>query len=263
MDKIKIALCIEYNGKNFYGWQKQKKFRNTVQENVESVLSIIAKHTVKIFGSGRTDSGVHSIGQIAHFYTNSKRNISDWVKGSNFYLPKDISIKWAMQVPFYFHAKNSALFRHYKYVIYNKKYRTSIFKNLSLHVNNILDIDLMNFSGKFLIGENNFFSFKSKGCQSLSNYRNVIYFNVYRLGSLVIIDIIANSFLYNMVRNIVGCLIDIGKYKKDKFYIKNLLKIKIKKMSFKASSSGLYLFHVYYPPIFNFPKFDNNFNVFF
>ncbi|WP_343190434.1 tRNA pseudouridine(38-40) synthase TruA [Buchnera aphidicola (Mollitrichosiphum nigrofasciatum)] len=255
LNYTKIALGIEYNGSRYKGWQKQNNFKNTVQETIESVLSFIAQHEIKLYSAGRTDSGVHSIGQVAHFYTSTIKTMELWISSSNSFLPDDITILWARSVPFYFHARHSALSRHYRYIIYNKKYKTAIFKNFLCHVNKKLDIKNMQFAGNFLLGEHDFSSFRSKGCQSSSNYRKLTYFNILRDGPLIIIDIIANAFLYHMVRNIVGCLIDIGTCKKNVFYIKDLLKMNNRMYaSSTANSNGLYLIHVKYPKFFNIPK---------
>jgi len=254
---MKIALGIEYNGNKYHGWQKQNKV-NSIQEELEKAIGIIANHTVNIICGGRTDKGVHSIGQVVHFCTSSKRTEYSWIIGINTYLPKDISVQWIRFVPNCFHARYSAISRFYRYIIYNYPYRSAILHgNTTNFFKGKLDEIKMKLAGYLLIGEHDFSSFRSIGCQSKTPIRTISYFNVFRKQNFIIIDVQANSFLYRMVRNIVGCLIEIGSSKKNIEWISCLLKLKNRKSGetmITASASGLYLQSIKYPDRFYIPN---------
>ncbi|UDG80299.1 tRNA pseudouridine(38-40) synthase TruA [Candidatus Annandia pinicola] len=257
---MKIALCIEYNGSKYCGWQSQKK-QNNIQDKVQYAISKIANQKIKIFCAGRTDTGVHSIGQVIHFETNIERKNNAWTIGVNNYLPNDISIKWMKKVKNSFHARFSALSRRYFYVIYNNICRPSIFFKNVTHIKNSLNVDNMYKAGQLLLGENNFNSFRSSKCQSKTPWRNIIHFNIIKYKPpYIIFDIKANSFLYKMVRNIMGSIIEIGKGKHPIKWLSYVLKSKDRKMAAAtAKNTGLYLSEIEYPYYFNLPKFKNTF----
>ncbi|AAO26917.1 tRNA pseudouridine synthase A (Pseudouridylate synthase I) (Pseudouridine synthase I) (Uracil hydrolyase) (PSU-I) [Buchnera aphidicola str. Bp (Baizongia pistaciae)] len=250
---FKIALGIEYNGSNYHGWQYQK-FASSVQEKVELALSIIANHPVRVTCAGRTDAGVHSTGQVVHFCTSSIRNDQAWILGTNRYLPKDISVIWKRDVPMHFHARYSALSRRYRYILYNNSCRSSIFYQGLKFYHRILNVEKMNQAAQYLLGEHDFTTFRSSHCQSKTPFRKILYVNVFCINCLIIIDIVANSFLYHMVRNIVGCLIEIGISKKKVTWIRDILKFKNRTSSTKiVESNGLYLVQVQYSSLFKLP----------
>lgn len=210
---IKFALCIEYNGFYYSGWQKQKDIIS-VQEELEKAISLVANHPVCVFCSGRTDAGVHSFGQVVHFETSSERKERSWLLGINSYLPEDIVVRWIVKVPMFFHARYSAISRTYRYVIYNNSVRPSMFMNYVNHIWYDLDVYRMHLSGQYLLGEHDFSAFRSTGCQSSTAIRYIRRLKVIKKQVFVIIDIEANAFLYHMVRNIVGALISVGLKKK-------------------------------------------------
>ncbi|WP_295164634.1 tRNA pseudouridine(38-40) synthase TruA [uncultured Buchnera sp.] len=254
----KFALGVEYNGSCYHGWQRQKGF-STVQEEIENALSKIANHQINVVCSGRTDSGVHSIGQVIHFTSSSIRSDFSWTVGVNTHLSKNISIKWIKEVPEHFSARYSAISRSYRYMIYNNKCRSAIFRNTSNHVYRELNVDKMFCEAQSLLGEHDFSSFRALGCQSSSPRRKITKLNIWRLNHWVIIDITANSFLYHMVRNIVGSLITINNHT-EKNYIKKLLNKKNRNYAGPtAPAQGLYLFFVKYPMFFNLPTLKNDF----
>ncbi|MFT8229665.1 MAG: tRNA pseudouridine(38-40) synthase TruA [Enterobacterales bacterium] len=251
---MKLALGIEYNGSLYYGWQKQNKLPN-IQDQLETAISIIANSKTKVFCAGRTDSGVHATGQVIHFITKKHRLISEWTKGINFYLPNDITVLWVIQVKKNFHARFSAIYRRYRYIIYNNESRPAIFKNGITHVKNYLDEKKMLRSSKCLLGEHDFSAFRSSQCQSISAYRKIYYFNIIRQNKYIIFDIKASSFLHNMVRIIIGSLIEVGSGKKSELWIHNILKQRKRVLSgVTAPSNGLYLVDVKYPSCFLIPK---------
>jgi len=255
MHFTKFAAGIEYQGSDYHGWQRQKSVSN-VQEKVETALSIIANHSITVHCAGRTDAGVHSTEQVIHFCTSSIRSYKSWIFGTNRYLPRDISILWIKEVPNVFHARYSALSRRYRYIIYNCKYRSSIFFKGLCNFYKELDIFKMHRSAQYLIGEHDFTSFRSVNCQSVTPVRKIIFINVFSVRQLVVIDIKASSFLHHMVRNIASCLIDVGVSKYNEYWIKKLLLLKNRKLaSPTARPEGLYLVKVEYSNFFNLPNY--------
>jgi len=261
-DKKKIALGIQYDGSAYHGWQFQKTV-SSVQEELENAISRISNHKVNVTCAGRTDAGVHSMGQVVHFKTNSVRKESSWTMGVNTYLSKYISVQWVREVPIFFNARSSAIDRSYRYIIYNNTFRSGIFHNQYKHVYKKLDEFKMNSASQYLLGEHDFTSFRAVNCQSKSPWKKIKKLHVWRCNNLVIIDITANSFLYHMVRNIVGSLIEIGTSKRKKYWIKELLNKRNRIYGGPTvEPQGLYLFFVKYPDYFNLPKFKNNFTFF-
>lgn len=252
----KFALGIEYNGEYYHGWQRQKK-HSSIQEEVEKCLSKIANHKINVICAGRTDSGVHSIGQVVHFKTISVRSEYAWTVGVNTYLSKNISIKWVKEVPDNFNARYSAIGRTYRYIIYNNVCRSSILYEKSNHIYKNLNVFKMHSKAQYLLGEHDFSSFRALGCQSFSSIRKITKINIYRINNFVIIDITANSFLYHMVRNIVGSLIETHSINK-KDIMKDLLNKKNRNYAGPtAPAKGLYLLSIQYPEYFNLPIFED------
>ena len=162
---MKIALGIEYNGKQYCGWQRQEKVRS-VQEELEKALSFVANEKIEVFCAGRTDSGVHGSGQVVHFETTAVRPEKAWAFGTNANLPDDISVSWAKVVDDEFHARFSATARRYRYILYCNKLRSAILPEGITHCHLDLDEKKMHQAGQFLLGENDFSSFRAAQCQS-------------------------------------------------------------------------------------------------
>lgn len=248
---MRIALGLEYNGTNYHGWQQQNDLV-TIQSCVETAVSKVADHPIKIVCAGRTDVGVHAKGQVVHFDTEANRKIDSWLFGINHYLPDDIVVKWVKPIDETFHARHSALARHYKYIIYNHKVRPAILLNQVAWHFIPLNEKLMHTAGQYLLGELDFSSFRSAFCQSTTPMRNVHHLKVTRRNDLIIIDIKANAFLQHMVRNISGLLIAIGEGKHPPEWAKEVLAKRDRRVSAPAApASGLYLTKIYYPAIYN------------
>lgn len=252
---MKFALGVEYDGSLYHGWQFQKEV-SSIQGELEKALSYIANHKVNVICAGRTDAGVHSTSQVVHFRTCVIRSERSWTIGVNSYLPNNITVLWIKEVSEYFHARHSALSRTYRYIIYNHIFRSSILENKILNFYKKLDVDNMHKAGQYLMGEHDFTSFRGNFCQSFTPYRKITNFQVTRVNHFVIIDITANSFLYHMVRNIVGCLLDIGTHKRKINWIVSVLNLKNRQAtgSITAKAQGLYLISVDYPTYFNIPR---------
>lgn len=251
---VRIALGVEYDGGYFHGWQHQPELR-TVQNELETALSRIADHKIRVQCAGRTDTGVHASGQVVHFDTEHNRNVRAWTFGVNSYLPKDISVRWMRYVDDDFHARYSAESRQYRYIIFNNPNRPSLFQSNVTWQYRHLDHELMNQSAQNLIGEHDFTSFRAIGCQSKTPVRVLSHIDVKRRGDLIIIDVIANAFLHHMVRNITGVLISVGLGKQDVDWTKELLLAKDRCLGAEtAPPNGLYLTKVTYPKAFSLPN---------
>ncbi|WP_343153046.1 tRNA pseudouridine(38-40) synthase TruA [Buchnera aphidicola] len=251
---INFAMGIEYNGKMFHGWQIQKKI-TTVQEIVERALSQFANHSISVIAAGRTDSGVHSIGQVINFHTSAIREKFSWILGVNSYLPKDISVRWIKVVPDFFNARHHAISRLYRYVILNTKFRSALFFDFFTHIHQHINTKKMNNASQYLLGEHDFSSFRSSLCQSLVPIRKIFSIKVFRKNLFVIIEIKANSFLHHMVRNIAGSLLEVGISKRKENWVYELLQKKDRKFcAAMLPAKGLYLVNVEYPIFFKIPK---------
>ncbi len=251
---MRIALGVEYQGQNYYGWQRQQGVAS-VQECVEKALSFVANEPIEIFCAGRTDSGVHATGQVVHFDTNVHRPEKAWLLGGNANLPDDIAIRWAKMVPDEFHARFSATSRRYRYLILNQKQRSAILPAGITQYPHPLNEQKMHLAAQALLGEQDFTSFRAAQCQSHTPWRNVEKVSVSRQGQFVIVDIQANAFLHHMVRNIVGSLLEVGAGNQPVSWIADLLKAKNRQQAAPtAKPNGLYLVKAHYPAEFDLPQ---------
>ncbi|MEZ9912178.1 tRNA pseudouridine(38-40) synthase TruA [Vibrio breoganii] len=244
---MRIALGIEYDGAKYYGWQRQNEF-DSVQERLEKALSIVANHPVEVQCAGRTDAGVHGTGQVVHFDTTASRKMLAWQMGVNANMPGDIAVRWATEVSEDFHARFSATARRYRYVIYNHALRPAILAKGVSHYHGDLDVEKMHQAAQFLLGENDFTSFRAAHCQSHSPFRNMMHINVTRHNHYIVVDIKANAFVHHMVRNIVGSLLVVGRNEQPIEWIEWLLAQKNRSLAgATAKAHGLYLVKVDYP----------------
>ncbi|WP_144395202.1 tRNA pseudouridine(38-40) synthase TruA [Pleionea sediminis] len=249
-----VAVGVEYLGTSYSGWQRQSH-SPSVQAHVEAALSKVANHPIGVYCAGRTDSGVHALGQVIHFETDVSRPEKAWVLGGNAHLPDDISIIWARQMSDDFHARYSALSRRYRYVIANQKPRPAVLTGQVTWIRNPLDESLMHEAAQALVGEQDFSSFQASSCQSPTPFRNVFQVKVFRKGPYVIIDITANAFLHHMVRNIAGSLICVGRKEQSVSWIKELLEKKDRTQAAPtAKPDGLYFIQANYGNTVNIPK---------
>ena len=164
---MRVAVALQYIGVNYFGWQKQCNVVS-VQSLVERALSQIEGTSVDVVGFSRTDKGVHANFQVAHFDTTVNRHTINWIDGGNAFLPKDIAIIYAKEVPPDFHARFSATSRTYRYVIYNSKVRSSFLNGLVFQYPYDLDVDSMNIASQYLMGQHDFSAFRGGDCQSRS-----------------------------------------------------------------------------------------------
>ncbi len=257
----RIALGIEYDGSDFNGWQAQRGLP-TIQASLEEALAKIANEPIYLFCAGRTDAHVHAMGQVIHFDTRAKRHIDAWIWGVNSHLPSSIVVRWAKQVDYQFHARFTARARRYRYVIFNHPVRSAILTTRATWHYYSLSIDRMREAGQYLLGEQDFSSFRSSQCNSKSPMRNVTDFTIERHGDFVIFEIEANAFLHHMVRNIAGTLLKIGGGIKPPEWMKDVLAAKSRRAAAEtAPPQGLYLMKVTYPSPYIFPIPDKMFLV--
>lgn len=251
---IKYAACIEYDGTNYCGWQRLSH-APSIQAEVEKALSFVANHPVDLTCSGRTDSGVHGIGQIVHFDSDAVRNEKAWRMGCNTNLPDDIALRWIQPIADDFHARFSARSRRYRYIILNHHVRPALLNNKVCWYRDALDEERMQIAANFLLGENDFSSFRAAGCQAKHAMRELQDIHISREGRFIYIDIVANAFLHHMVRNIVGSLFEVGDGRRPPEWFSELLNVKDRtKAGVTAPACGLYFVSVQYPAKFHLPE---------
>ncbi len=242
-----LKLTIEYDGSRFNGWQRQTKTENTIQSKIENVLSLMTGEKIKIIASGRTDAGVHALNQIANFTTNSSMT-SDKIRDyCNQYLPEDIVITEVEEVSERFHARYNAKSKQYLYRIWNTEYPTALYKGYSYYVPKQLDLKAMKKAVNYIIGSHDFSAFTSVKSKKKSYLREIYSIDFKKEGHFFDIMIHGNGFLHNMVRIIVGTLIEVGEGTRKPEDIERVLKGKIRSEAGPtAPAQGLFLFQVHY-----------------
>jgi len=251
---MRYALGIEYDGAEFFGWQRQSH-ASSVQQSVEKSLSIVANHPVTVICAGRTDTGVHARGQVVHFDSESARSERQWMLGINSNLPDAVRVLWVRAVDDSFHARFSAHSRSYRYSILNRWVKPAIGHTYYGWCRHELDAGKMHEAARVLKGRHDFSAFQSSGCSAQHAVREVSVIEVTRQGDIVNIDITANAFLYHMVRNIVGSLIHVGKGEKSTQWFKDVFEgLDRKRAGVTADSQGLCFMGVRYESKYNLPK---------
>lgn len=251
---MRVAMGIEYDGSSFCGWQRQKGGLDTVQERVEKAISRVASHPVSVFCAGRTDTGVHGLGQVIHFDTPAMRPMRGWLLGTNVNLPMEVSVNWVQEVSPSFHARFSAVSRSYRYLILNRPTRSAIWRNRAVWVHRPLDEQRMQAAARCLVGTHDFSSYRALGCQAKSPVRTITRLEVRRESEQILIDVTADGFLHHMVRNIAGVLMAIGKGDRPLEWSREVLEYRDRTLGgVTAPPEGLYLMHVAYPKTFNLP----------
>jgi tRNA pseudouridine38-40 synthase len=255
---MKIAIGIEYDGSRFQGWQSQPS-GETVQDQLERALASIAGEKVRLAAAGRTDAGVHALAQVAHFETAALRPASAWVRGVNALLPPAVAVQWAKPVADDFHARYSALSRTYRYVLYNHPVRPALHHGRVGWFHLPLDADAMRVALGPLAGEHDFSAFRSSECQAKSPVRTLRSWALEQCGDQIRFEFTANGFLHHMVRNIVGCLVYVGKGKHPPEWLAELLAGRDRRRAAPTfSPDGLYLAAVEYAPGWRLPDFESS-----
>lgn len=276
MNPRNIKLTLEYDGSNFHGWQIQAKSMiksqqftvnssqhavdcklltvdkplRTVQGELKRSLEKICKENINVLGSGRTDSGVHALGQVAHFQTNTDKSCTLLHRALNANLPEDISVVRVKEVPLKFHAQFSVKSKTYRYLILNRNSRSPIEKNHVFFYPHKVNLKLMKEEARVLVGKHDFKAFQSSNIDSFkekSTIRTISKLDIKKKGDLISIDIAANGFMYKMVRNIVGTLLSIAAGQLPKGSTKKILKSKDRTTApAPVKAQGLYLLEVEY-----------------
>lgn len=238
-------ITIQYNGSNYCGWQKQPNSLG-IQGNIENAIYEITKEKVKLIGSGRTDAGVHALGQVANFSLNSDISFDKIPNALNSKLPKDISIIDCVLVDENFHSRYSAKGKTYRYLIHNSSFRNPIYKDISYQVKYDINIEKMKEEAKYLLGKHDFIGFMSSNSQVKDTTREIYDISFLYIDDILCIEITGNGFLYNMVRIIIGTLVDIGRGKIN-ISLKDIISSKDRNMAgHTAPAHGLFLKKVYY-----------------
>jgi len=241
-----IKLVIEYDGKKFGGWQKQPTKFN-IQGEIEQAIKEITGENVELIGTGRTDAGVHSLGQVANFKTNSNIEIEKIPYAINSKLKKSIIIKSAEEVGEDFHARYSCKAKKYRYIINNSSQGTAIYRDLECHIPQKLDIEKMKQAIKYFEGEHDFKGFRASGTSSKNSVRTIYKAEVKQDGEKIIIELTGNGFMYNMVRIISGTIVDVGLGKIEPETIPEIINSKDRNKAGKTlPAHGLYLVEVFY-----------------
>jgi tRNA pseudouridine38-40 synthase len=250
---VRIAVGIEYDGSTFCGWQTQPS-GCSIQNAFERAVQAVAGVPVVSISAGRTDAGVHALGQVVHFDAVVKRPLTAWVRGVNAHLPDSVAVTWAREVAGDFHARYSAQARTYRYLLLNRSERPGLFRRRVGWYHYPLDLDAIRAAARCLVGEHDFSAFRSAECQARSAIRQMQGISIHREGALVTMEFRANAFLHNMVRIIVGCLIAVGSGKRTALWLRQVRDAGDRtRAAATAESAGLYLAGVLYDPCWDLP----------
>ena len=243
---MRIALGVEYDGSRFCGWQTQPQ-GCAVQDALERALAEVAGAPVSTICAGRTDAGVHALAQVVHFDTDAERPESAWVRGVNALLPAACAVNWSRQVAGEFHARYSATARNYRYLLLNHPVRPAADQARVGWFHVPLDLEKMQLAARLLIGEHDFSAFRSSECQARTPVRTLTRLDVTRRRDYFAFDLCANAFLHHMVRNIVGCLVYVGKGKYPPEWLGEVLAGRDRSRAAPTfEAAGLYLSRVQY-----------------
>ncbi len=242
-----IKLLIEYDGTNYLGWQVQPK-GPTIQGMLGDKIKLLTGESIQLFGSGRTDAGVHALGQVAHFKTQSRMDLCSMQRALNSLLPRDIVIQKIEEVEEGFHARKHAKSKIYEYRILNRSLRSAFHRGYVWHIPQKLNLTQMKKATQCLIGEHDFSAFRTVGSSTRTTVRRVIQSEWKRgRGGFIRFEIEANGFLKQMVRSIVGTLVEVGKGKINPEEFQKILTSKDrKKAGPTAPAQGLFLKEVKY-----------------
>jgi len=218
-----LKISIQYDGTRYKGWQKQKENSPTIQEKIEDVLSKMTGEDIQVIGCGRTDSGVHAEEYIANFKTNTEMSADEMLDYLYEYLPEDIVVKSMKDTTERFHARYNVKSKTYVYRIDNSRFRNVFNRKYAYHTNDSLNLAEMKKAAEVLIGTHDFQSFTSLKSPSKSTLRTINSINIIKTGDLIEIEVNGNGFLWNMVRIIVGTLLDVGNGKLDVSDVERIL----------------------------------------
>ena len=237
---MRLALGISYHGQAYEGWQSQSSGR-TVQDRLEAALGQFTRQRMSTVCAGRTDAGVHGLMQVVHLDTDLQRDEFSWVRGTNRFLPLDIAVEWASPVPDAFHSRASAIARRYSYIVLESAVRPSIDAGRVGWVYRPLDAHAMRQAALQLLGEHDFTSFRASGCQARSPVKTLDQVEITRRGAYWRFDFQGNAFLHHMIRNVMGCLLQVGQGHQPASWIGEVLRARDRDAAAPTfSAAGLY-----------------------
>jgi len=243
-----FKLTVRYDGTDFYGWQTQPG-RRTVQETLErAIAEITCEDRVRANVSGRTDSGVHAVAQVANVFTGSKLSCDTLLKAINAKLPHDVTVRELVEVPQSFCANKDALRKMYRYVIQDGRVLDPFMRKYAWFVRQTLDVEAMRRASQCLVGRHDFRCFESEWPNRLTSVRTITHLSLNRFGEFIWFDVEADGFLYNMVRAIAGSLVQVGRGFWPETQIADVLSAMDRKLAGPtAPPEGLFLMRVTYP----------------
>lgn len=243
---MRVKLIIEYNGEKYCGWQRQLN-GISIQQHIEQAIKKLTGVKTNVTGAGRTDAGVHALGQAAHFDTNSTIPADKFSYALNLLLPKDIRIKESCEADESFHARFGAQAKEYRYTIYNHEHASALYHNVSLHVRPKLNIEAMKRAANCFFGTHDFKAFMAAGSQVKDTVRTIYHIMITQDEPFIYLDITGSGFLYNMVRIIAGTLVEAGKGRIGVEGIKGILEGKDRVYAGPTvAPKGLMLMKIYY-----------------
>lgn len=241
-------LLIQYDGSRYKGWQRLGNGENTIQGKIEAVVSELAGKETEIIGASRTDAGVHALAQVANFKTDKEISPYEVKKYLNRYLPEDICIKEVNSVADNFHSRFNAKNKTYLYKIWNHEVKNPFMRKYSMHVDKKLNLDKMKEASEYFLGSHDFTAFSNAKSKKKSMVRDIYSISITENSGFIEIRVQGNGFLYNMVRRIVGTLIEIGLGKVDAKVIPAVMESGDRsKAGYIADASGLYLEKIEFP----------------
>ncbi|MCX7749501.1 MAG: tRNA pseudouridine(38-40) synthase TruA [Clostridia bacterium] len=241
-----IKLVIEYDGTNYHGWQSQNN-AVTVQDTVKKAIRELTGAECNLTGASRTDFGVHALGQVANFTTESSVPPSKFCYALNNLLPLDVAIRHSEEVSMDFHARFSSKGKKYRYLIYNASQRSALMRTRAFYVPYRLNFETMEKAAQAFLGRHDFTAFRASGSDTKTSERTITGVSLVRNGDLIEFEIAGDGFLYNMVRIIVGTLVDVGIGKIPYNGIPEIIEEKNRRKAGRtAPPQGLYLVEVYY-----------------
>ena len=245
---MRWAMGLSYQGSGYDGWQSQPSGR-TVQDKLQHALKRFAGQPIHVLCAGRTDAGVHALMQVVHFDCELERAAMSWVRGTNTFLPRDIAVQWAVPVPEAFHVRASAQARRYVYVLLQFPVRPSLEAGRVGWTFRALNADAMQDAANRLLGEHDFSSFRAAQCQALSPVKHMQRIAVARHGAYWRFEFQANAFLHHMIRNIMGCLVQVGQGLRPSQWMDEVLAAKSRDAAAPTfAADGLYFAGPVYAP---------------
>lgn len=242
-----IRLKVAYEGTRYQGWQKQESSENTIQGKLELLISRMCEEEITIQGSGRTDAGVHALGQVVNFHTHSIMSTAEMQSYMNQYLPEDIAVVEIAEAPERFHSRLNAKGKRYSYRVWNSQVPNVFLRRYAYTMTDKLDMDAMQRAAGYLLGEHDFKSFTSAKKGKKSTVRRIDSIEIGKNGDLITFTFTGNGFLYHMIRILVGTLLEVGRGERSADSIPGLIEAKNRELAGAlVPGKGLILEEVFY-----------------